>query len=200
MIRSAYRIDLITMGLAQPVAHLTPDEYLAWESQQPTKNEYFFGEVYAMVGTTDAHNIVTLNVAFALREGARDRPGRVFASDVKIRPQTAVVYIYPDVFVTCDERDHQNRNQKSHPVLIVEVLSDSTGDFDRGEKFAAYRRIEELREYLLIDPERRTIDLFRLGPDKRWVLWDIRGESELVLESVGLTIQTALLFENVPAQ
>jgi Uma2 family endonuclease len=187
------------MGLADPAARLTPEEYLAWESEQPNKNEYFFGEVYAIVGTTDAHNIVTLNVAFALRAALRDRPCRIFAADVKVGPKTAEVYFYPDVFVTCDERDHQNRNQKSHPVLIVEVLSESTGDFDRGEKFAAYRRIDELREYVLIDPERRTIDLFRLDPNKHWVLWDLRGESELVLESVGLTIQTAELFENVPS-
>ncbi|MFN0302727.1 MAG: Uma2 family endonuclease [Burkholderiales bacterium] len=188
------------MGLAEPVARLTPDAYLVWESEQPNKNEYFFGEVYAMVGTTDAHNVVAGNIFSLLRHHLRSGPCRVFISEVKVRPQSAEVYFYPDVFVTCDERDQQNRIQKSHPVLIVEVLSESTGYFDRGEKFAAYRSIEELREYLLIDPERRTIDLFRLGPDKHWVLWDIRGESELVLESVGLTIRTAELFENVPTQ
>ncbi len=188
------------MGLANPAVRLTPEEYLAWESDQPNKNEYFFGEVYAMVGTTDAHNVVAGNIFSLLRNHLRSAPCRVFISDVKVRPQAADVYFYPDVFVTCDERDHQRRNEKSHPLLIVEVLSESTGYFDRGEKFAAYRRIDELREYVLIDPERRMIDLFRLGPNKHWMLWDLRGESELVLESVGLTIQTAELFENVPSQ
>ncbi len=186
------------MGLAKPVARLTLEEYLFWESEQPNKNEYFFGEVNAMVGTTDAHNVVAGNIFAQLRDHLRSGPCRAFISDVKVRPLSAEVYFYPDVFVTCDERDHQNRNQKAHPVLIVEVLSESTGDFDRGEKFAAYRRIEELREYMLIDPERRTIDLFRLDPNGRWALWDLRGQAEIVLESVGLTIPTAEVFENVP--
>jgi Uma2 family endonuclease len=186
------------MGLADPIAPLTPEQYLAWERQQPNRNEYFFGEVYAREGATDAHNVVAGNVFALLRSHLRSSKCRAFISDVKVRPETAKVYFYPDVFVTCDERDHQSRNEKSHPLLIVEVLSASTGDFDRGEKFAAYRRIDELREYLLIDPERRTVDLFRRGADGHWVLCDARGESEIGLESVGLTLRMTEIFENAP--
>jgi Uma2 family endonuclease len=186
------------MGLADPIARITPDAYLEWEKAQPTKNEYFFGEVYAMVGTTDAHNVVAGNVFAALRTHLRSTRCRPFISDVKVRPQNAEVYFYPDVFVTCDPRDHESRSEKSHPVLVVEVLSESTAGFDRGEKFAAYRQIEALNEYLLIDPERRTIELFRRGADGRWVLWDARGEAEFTLQSVNLTIQTSDVFDNLP--
>jgi Uma2 family endonuclease len=187
------------MALANPAARLTPEAYLAWEATQATKNEYFEGEVFAMVGMTDAHNIVTLNVAFALRTAVRGRSCTVFATDVKVRPLNAEAYFYPDVFVTCDAQDAQNRSVKSHPILVVEVLSESTSAYDRGEKFAIYRKIEALREYLLIDPEQLTIDLFRLNDDGNWVLHDGRGAAEIRLESVELTLLTVEVFADVPA-
>ncbi|MFN0317010.1 MAG: Uma2 family endonuclease [Burkholderiales bacterium] len=186
------------MGFAKPVARLSIGEYLEWERRQPSKNEYFFGEIFAMVGTSDAHNIVAGNVYALVRNHLKSSPCRVFMSDVKVRPGTAEAYFYPDVFVTCDEQDHQNRIEKAHPILIIEVLSESTGDFDRGEKFAAYRRIPEFKEYVLIDPDRRTIDIFRRSVTGEWVLWDARGKAEVCLESVNLTLPEPEIFGGVP--
>jgi Uma2 family endonuclease len=186
------------MGFAKPVVRLSMDGYLEWERKQPNKNEYFFGEIFAMVGTSDAHNIVAGNIYALVRDHLKFSPYRVFMSDVKVRPGTAEAYFYPDVFVTCDNQDHQSRNEKAHPTLIVEVLSESTGDFDRGEKFAAYRRIPEFKEYVLIDPDRKTIDIFRRSQSGEWVLWDARGRSEVRFESVDLMLPEDEIFGGLP--
>lgn len=185
------------MGLAKLAHRFSVEEYLRWESAQPNRNEYFFGEVFATVGSTDSHNIVAGNVYAVLRQHLRGSGCDVFMSDIKLRPGTAEAYFYPDVFVTCHEGDRANPNEKSHALLIIEVLSESTGGFDRGEKFAAYRRIEELREYVLIDPERRTIDLFRYDDSGHWVLWDARGLATIALESVDLSIDMGVVFDSL---
>lgn len=186
------------MGLAKLARRFTIDEYLAWEMNQPNRNEYFFGEVFAMVGSTDSHNIVAGNVYSLLRQHLRGSTCNVFMSDIKLRPGLAEAYFYPDVFVTCHPADLENAQVKAHALLIIEVLSESTGDFDRGEKFAAYRRIQELKEYVLINPERSSIDIFRLNSSGQWVLWDARGEAQIRFESVDLTISTSLVFEGLP--
>ncbi len=188
------------MGLAKLAGRLAIEEYLAWEQTQPNRNEFFFGEVFAMVGSTDSHNIVAGNVYTVLRQHLRSTSCRAFMSDVKLRPGSAEAYFYPDVFVTCHPADQENRNEKSHAVLIVEVLSGSTGDFDRGEKFATYRRIHEFQEYVLIDPDRSTIDIFRRSASGQWVLWDERGKTEIHLESVDLTLSTQFIFEGLPTK
>lgn len=176
---------------------LSAQEYLAWEATQPTKNEFLAGEIFAMVGATDAHNIVSGNVYTLLRAHLRSGPCRTYMLDVKLRVETADAYFYPDVFVTCEQRDHASRLEEAHPKLIVEVLSESTADYDRGEKFAIYRRIAELQEYLLIDPDLQTIDRFERGAAGEWILHDVRGLDMLRLSSIDLTLATRDVFEGV---
>jgi Uma2 family endonuclease len=185
------------MGLPKPVLRLSAQEYLAWETVQPTRNEFLAGEIFAMVGTTDAHNTISLNVASSIKSHIRGGPCRVYALDIKVRVQAADAYFYTDVLVTCDARDHVAHLEKAHPRLVVEVLSESTADYDRGEKFAIYRRIPELEEYLLIDPDLQTIDRFGRGPAGEWILHDARGLAMLRLASIDLTLQTSDIFEGV---
>jgi Uma2 family endonuclease len=185
------------------VAHkrfFTADEYLAWEERQDTKHEYIRGEVYevyGMVGARDAHVTVSLNVATLLRAHTRGTPCRTYIADMKLRVEAADVYFYPDVFVTCDALDRDSDKFKSRPTLVVEVLSDSTAAFDRGQKFGTYRMLDSLREYVLIDADLRTVDVFRRNAEGRWVLYPFESDGEVEFESLEFRAPLAAIFEDV---
>lgn len=149
---------------------LTPEQYLAWEAEQPYKHEYLNGEAYAMTGGTLAHNAIGLNLAAALKAALRGRDCRVFISDVKVQVERSRAYFYPDVVVTCHPQDLQSNDLIRHPCLILEVLSPSTEGYDRGEKFRHYRQIGSLQEYGLISAERMGLDLYRLNSQGKWEL------------------------------
>jgi Uma2 family endonuclease len=180
------------MGLPLTRQRFTPEEFLAWEVLQPDKHEYVGGEVFAMAGGEDRHATVALNIAMALRGHLRGTPCRVYMADVRV--QTAEAFFYPDVFVTCSSADAQDRLRKQEPSLIVEVLSPSTAAYDAGGKFAHYRGIASLQEYLLVDIERRSADLFRKTSEGLWVLHPFALADTLHLASVDLRAPVTALF------
>lgn len=187
------------MSLPAPQPVFDAQAYLAWEAEQSTKHEYHDGEVFAMAGASDAHVTVAGNVYMALRNHLRGSPCSVFISDMKLRVEEDNAFFYPDVFVTCAESDRGQSHSKSAPVLVVEVLSPATSAYDRGAKFAAYRKLPTLREYALIDPERLSLDLFRRdGDSKRWVLHPIEAGGYVEWASVGLQVPLEALYEDVP--
>jgi Uma2 family endonuclease len=187
------------MSLPAPQPVFDAQAYLAWEAEQSTKHEYHDGEVFAMAGASDAHVTVAGNVYMALRNHLRCSPCSVFISDMKLRVEEDNAFFYPDVFVTCAESDRGQSHSKSAPVLVVEVLSPATSAYDRGAKFAAYRKLPTLREYALIDPERLSLDLFRReGDSKRWVLHPIEAGGHVEWASVGLQVPLEALYEDVP--
>ena len=187
------------MSLPAPQPFFDAQAYLAWEAEQSTKHEYHDGEVFAMAGASDAHVTVALNIAMALRNHLRGSPCSVFISDMKLRVEEDNAFFYPDIFVTCAESDRGQSHSKSAPVLVVEVLSPATSAYDRGAKFAAYRKLPTLREYALIDPERLSLDLFRRdGDSKRWVLHPIEAGGHVEWASVGLQVPLEALYEDVP--
>jgi Uma2 family endonuclease len=189
------------MGHAALKLPMSADDFLGWEAEQPTKHEFIAGEVFAMTGAAKAHVTVALNVAMALRSHLRGTPCSTFIADTKVHVDTADAYYYPDVTVTCSAADAQDPMTVREPVLLVEVLSPSTAAHDRGAKFAAYRQLPTLREYLLIDPETRRCDLFRKGDDAAglWVLHPFEGEQAVQLASVALDLSAAELWDQVPA-
>ena len=187
------------MSLPAPQPFFDAQAYLAWEAEQSTKHEYHDGEVFAMAGASDAHVTVAGNVYMALRNHLRGSPCSVFISDMKLRVEEDNAFFYPDVFVTCAESDRGQSHGRSAPVLVVEVLSPATSAYDRGAKFAAYRKLPTLREYALIDPERLSLDLFRReGDSKRWVLHPIEAGGHVEWASVGLQVPLEALYEDVP--
>ena len=187
------------MSLPAPQPFFDAQAYLAWEAEQSTKHEYHDGEVFAMAGATDAHVTVAGNVYMALRNHLRGSPCSVFISDMKLRVEEDNAFFYPDVFVTCADSDRGQSHSKNAPVLVVEVLSPATSAYDRGAKFAAYRKLPTLREYALIDPERLSLDLFRRdGDSKRWVLHPIEAGGQVEWASVGLQVPLEALYEDVP--
>ena len=170
--------------------------YLAWEEAQPERNEYIAGEIFAMVGVRQSNNVATLNIATMLRQALKGSPCRVFVESVKTRIEAADCFFYPDVVVTCDPRDRQTPAYVSHPLLLVEVLSDSTAAFDRGVKFAAYRKLESLLDYVLIDVAAQRIEVFRRNPENHWVLYEYGPGDSLELGSLSLNLNVGELLDD----
>ncbi len=186
------------MGQAALNLPMTATEFLVWDASQTTRHEFVRGEVFAMAGAGEAHVTLAGNLYMALRAHLAGTPCRVFITDMKLQVQTANSYFYPDVMVTCSAADAADPLIKREPVLLVEVLSPSTAAYDRGDKFAAYRMLPSLKEYLVADPETRRVDLHRLGPDGLWVLHPGQPGGGVTLASVGLTIEPAVLWAELP--
>ncbi len=175
---------------------LTPEEYFEWEAQQELRYEYFDGEVFAMAGGSLPHADIALNVASILREHLQRRC-KVRNSDAKVGITETGPFTYPDVSVSCDERDRTAQQFTRYPCLIVEVLSPSTEAYDRGGKFALYRRLESLQEYVLVGSETRTVEVFRRDQQGGWMFLPYGEGDEIELTSVGLTIPIAAIYEDV---
>jgi Uma2 family endonuclease len=177
--------------------YLAPEEYLQAEEQNLLKHEYIDGQVYAMAGASDSHVTIALNVASLLKSHLRGSQCRVFMSDMKARIESLNTYYYPDVMVTCDDRDRELTTYKRYPCLIVEVLSQSTEGFDRGDKFADYQQLDTLREYVLISAHRQRVDCFRRNAEGLWVLHSYLTNSEVTLTSIDFKAAIADLYEDV---
>ncbi len=144
-------------------------QYLVWEEQQQ-KHEFVKGEIFAMGGARREHVLVSLNVASILKQHLRGIPCQAYIADMKLRVEQEDAFYYPDVMVSCDKNDQKAEQFLANPILIIEVLSDSTEAYDRGAKFAAYRQIASLKEYVLIDIETRRIECFRRAENDDWLL------------------------------
>ena len=188
------------MGLPGLKPAFDADAYLAWEVEQPDKSEYMASEVFAIVGVSRVHATVGGNVFAALREHLRGKPCQPFISNMKLRVAAVDAFFYPDVMVTCDARDRQADLFVEHPLLIVEILSDSTAAHDRGAKFFSYRQIAALQEYALIDIEARRVEVFSRQPGNEWLLHDHGGEPTCRFNSVNLTLEMARVFEDVAVE
>ena len=177
--------------------YMSPEEFLEWEEQQDVKHEYINGEVFAMTGGTIPHTTIALNLAAGLKNHLRGGKCRPFMADAKVGISGNGPFHYPDVMVSCDQRDKQAIKFIQFPCLIVEVLSPSTEAYDRGGKFQQYRRIETLQEYVLISPDKIGLDSFRLNEKGLWELHPFVEGDEVHLVSVDFTFPLSLVYEDV---
>ncbi|WP_445372433.1 Uma2 family endonuclease [Methylomonas sp. HW2-6] len=175
------------------------EDYLAWEATQAEKHEFVAGEVFAMVGARQDHAVVAGNIFAALKQRLRGTPCRPYVTDLKLKVEAADAFFYPDVMVSCHPGDLGNQHYISNPSLVVEVLSDSTADYDRGGKFVAYRKLDSLKEYLIVDIEARRVECFRRTADNDWLLHDYVGEADCELISLGVSLPMAEIFEDIEA-
>lgn len=182
------------MGL--PRQQLTLQEYLDWENIQPERHEFHRGEVFAMTGGRRSHGCVTANLVMALGVQLKGTPCRVFSESMKIQIADDTI-LYPDVFVTCDRQDLQTDMIFRAPTLIIEVLSPSTQAYDRSQKFALYRRLPSLKEYVLIDPDTRRAEAFRINADGLFVLFDMSESEILELPSIDCRVAIAEVFAGI---
>ncbi len=156
--------------MTEQTQSMTPEEYLAWEEEQPMKYEYLNGKVYGMTRQTLPHNDIAFNLASALKSHLQGKGCKVQIADAKVGVFTNSYFFYPDVVVSCDPRDRESRNIIYYPCLIVEVLSSSTEAFDRTKKFEHYRQIETLKEYILINSEKICIECYQVNEKNKWEL------------------------------
>jgi Uma2 family endonuclease len=178
---------------------LTPEQYLEIEDAAEYKSEYFQGEMFAMAGATEAHNDIAGNTFFQLASQLRDRCS-VSGSDQRIHIPRTGLFTYPDVVVTCGQREYRDRKRMNllNPTVIIEVLSPSTEAYDRGRKFEHYQSIDSFREYLLIASDRVSVTRHRRQPNNEWlgaIVTDLEGSIDL--ESIGCTLLLRDLYDNV---
>lgn len=189
--------------VAQPSRQfMTVDEWRAFErSSHDIKHEYIDGHVYAMAGGSRAHGRIGLNVCAILAEKLDDGPCNVYNSDVAARI-SPTRYTYPDATVTCDECDQATTDEREiqSPRVIVEVLSDTTEAYDRGEKFALYRDCPTLQEYVLIATKYQVVEVFR-RTSKGWAEYQVYGPyDEIELMSIGVNIPVVALYKRTTVQ
>lgn len=184
---------------AIPKTRLTAAEYLAMERKAETRSEFFAGEMFAMSGASREHNLISVNLSSSLNEQLKDRPCEVYSTDMRVRVPSGL-YTYPDVVVACGdprfEDDHVD--VLLNPIVLIEVLSESTADYDRGTKFKHYRQIPSLREYVLVDQSSAQIEHFVLGSDGKWELTESAGlDKTLTLDSIGCRVPLAEVYRKV---
>lgn len=186
---------------AQPQRKISPEEYLELEREADFKSEYFQGEVFAMAGAGRNHNRITENLSIDIGFFLKGKSCRSYSSDLKIHIPDNGLYTYPDLLVVCGKEEFLDENTDTllNPKIIIEVLSKSTGSYDRGEKFQLYRSIPSLEEYVLIDSQRIAAEVFRKSEREFWSLmsesYTLEGSIELA--SIGLTLPMRDVYDQI---
>lgn len=184
----------------QPKRYITEEEYSELEQTSTIKHEYYQGEIYAMTGGTENHNLLGGNIHATLHTQLRRRPCKVYNSDQKIKVLATGLHTYPDVTVACGEAQFIDRPHLTliNPIVIVEVLSPSTERYDRGMKFQHYRTISTLQEYLLIAQDQHRIECYVRQESGVWLLSEAIGlEARVTLRSIDCTLTLEDVYEKV---
>jgi len=184
----------------QPKTLITPEEYLALERKAEHKSEYHNGEIFAMAGASERHNLIVANVIAELRAGLKRRDCKVYPSDMRLKIPSTGLYTYPDVIVVCHKPqfDDEHKDTLLNPTLVVEILSESTEAYDRGKKFEHYRKIESLAEYLLISQDSHKIEYYSRQPENQWLLSEITGlQNTVKLATIGCELVLAEVYDKV---
>jgi Uma2 family endonuclease len=183
-----------------PKHFITPEEYLNRERQAEHRSEYYRGEMFAMAGASANHNLIVLNTGSHLREQLKSKPCRVYPSDLKLRVEATGLFTYPDLSIVCGEPrlESDHGDVLLNPVVLVEVLSDSTEAYDRGKKFEHYRTIPSLQHYVLITQDRHSIDCFTRSNGESWNLTSCKGLSgKITLEAIECELLGSEVYDKV---
>ncbi len=188
----------IAMGQAElQTRRYTPEEYFALEEKSDVRHEYFEGEIFAMAGASKAHNLLAQNVALGLRMPLRGKGCQVFMEDVRVVVRENNHYAYPDIVVSCDPADRRDPYLIRQPVLIVEVLSPSTGDYDRTVKFGHYQKLPSLRHYLLVSQSAWVVEWFQRNEAGQWIYTLLHDPADVLeIPELGLRLPLAELYDD----
>jgi Uma2 family endonuclease len=187
------------MASAAPTTRYTAEQYLSLERKAEFKSEYYNGFITAMSGASREHNLIAVNVAGELRSQLRNRPCEVYGSDMRILVSQTGLYTYPDAVVVCGEPRFQDDEVDTllNPTLIVEVLSPSTESYDRGAKFAHYRRLASLQEYVLVAQDEVRVERYTRKGDE-WLLTEFtRPDDSLRLASIDCEFPLSEIYAKV---
>lgn len=174
----------------------TIEEYLQMEEQSVEKHEYYQGEIFAMAGAKVTHNIIAANILVALSVKLKGKPCKPFNSDQSIHVKKNSLFTYPDISIICNEIETLDHNERNilNPTVIVEVLSPSTKNYDRGDKFKLYRDLPTLKEYILVDSESTSVENFFINASGHWELVEYKTIDDTLSIK---TIQTALTLKEI---
>jgi|ERR1700761_52685 len=179
---------------------VSPEEYLERERQAETRSEYRNGEIVAMSGASIRHGRITGNLVFRIRSALKNSSCEVFSTDLRLAVRAANLFTYPDVMVICGEPEVADDRQDIvlNPVVLIEVLSKSTRVYDRGKKFASYRMIPSLREYLTVAQNKIHIEQHTRQADQSWVAKEFTEPGGTIkLESIAVELRVADIYEKV---
>jgi Uma2 family endonuclease len=184
---------------SQPKKLLTPTEYLAIERRAEFKSEYFAGEMFAMAGASQRHNLIAANIIRDLGNQLLERPCRVYPSDMRVKISKINKYTYPDITVGCGEERFEDEQHDAllNPMVIIEILSESTEAYDRGKKFEHYQSLESLREYVLISQDPYRVEQYIRQDDRTWTYSEFHQAEEIVHFP---TIDCTLLLKDIYAK
>jgi len=186
------------MSLPNP-GFVTPGEYLELERKSQIRSEYIAGHIYAMSGASRRHNLIALNFAREISFQMRGRECEAYVVDMRVKVSPTGMYTYPDIVAVCGESRFEDAHTDTllNPQVIVEVLSESTEAYDRGEKFAHYRRLDTLREYILVAQDKVRVEHY-VREGEQWILSEISdADSILHLTSVDCHVGLAAIYEKV---
>lgn len=186
------------MAIFKQATHYSAEEYLAMEEVALEKNEFHNGQILQKPGETIEHSLIIVNTASHLIHALKGTPFRVFESSLKVKIESANSYVYPDTTVICGtpERDEKSEQVIKNPMLIVEVLSDTTGAYDRGTKFHLYQQIPTFREYMMIEQKIPQVDVFYKNEEGQWMLNSYFGlDARVELRSLNVKISMAAIYE-----
>jgi Uma2 family endonuclease len=180
--------------------YISPEQYLEMERASEVKHEYFNGEIFAMAGASIPHNDIAFNINRLVASFAHSRGCKLFGSDFRIHIPERSLFTYPDFSIICGKTDTATvyADNLTNPSVVIEILSKSTKDYDRGTKFFLYRSINSLKEYLLIDSTSVSVEIFTRQEDNSWLLTEFRQLSNsFFITTIGLTLQLKDLYDDV---
>lgn len=184
----------------QPLIRLTPEQYLSQERQSEVRSEYFDGEIFAMAGASREHNQISTNLVRVLGNQLLEKPCNVYSSDMKVKIDKVRKYTYPDVVVACQpERfEDEKRDVLLNPVVIIEILSDSTEAYDRGRKFLHYQSLDSLVEYLLVSQNASLIERFSRQDGNHWIYSQFHDMNDVIdIEYIGCILPLQEIYQKV---
>jgi Uma2 family endonuclease len=180
--------------------HYTPDEYLQLEETAEFKNEYRNGEIIPMAGGTTNHNEIALNFCTNFKLTMRGKNYKIYMGDVKLWLPRYQIYTYPDVMIIQDKPIYQGTGNTTvtNPLIIVEVLSNSTKNYDKTDKFRFYRSLPELQQYIMIDQYEYFVEQFEKNAQSQWVLTEYESVNDILsLKSIDFQIPLNEIYENI---
>jgi Uma2 family endonuclease len=180
--------------------YVSPEDYLVMERASQEKHEYFKGEIFAMSGASNEHNDITYNINRLVAPFLHGKGCKLYGSDFRIHIPENTLYTYPDFTIVCGKAETTEiyTDNLTNPAVIIEILSKSTKDYDRGSKFMLYRSIKTLKEYLLIDSTTISVEHFEKQNDNSWRLTEFKQLSDnFVISSIDLTLLLKDIYEDV---
>lgn len=186
-------------SVAYQKRYVSIEEYLEAENASEQKHEYYQGEVFAMAGASDVHNDIFSNLFIALGSHLRGKPCRPYGSDKRLHIPQSTLFTYPDISVYCNEKKFFDLEKRTslEPTVLIEILSPTTKNYDRGGKFNLYRGIATLKEYILVDSESISVEIFRLNASGHWELEEYKMiDQKMSIASLDISIPLLEVYQH----